>query len=279
MPELPEVEVVRRDLERAVVGSTVVGAAVTGRRSVRRHSPAELVDAVTGRRLREVTRRGKFLLVGLDAPPGSDPRDVLVVHLRMSGQLRLAASARDPAAAHTHAVFDLEDGRQLRFVDPRTFGELFVTTRDVPELASLGIDPLADALTRDGLAELVGTRRARLKPLLLDQHVVAGLGNIYTDEILHRARLRWNRPGTSVTPREMTALHTAMLSTLTEAIEHRGSSLADGQYVDLAGRTGEFQHHHLVYAREGEPCRRCRRAITRVRVAGRSHFSCPACQR
>ncbi len=271
MPELPEVETVRRDLAAALTGATVSAVEVTGLRSTRRHADrAAFAAALAGRTLWRFDRWGKHLLVDLgDA--------VLVVHLRMSGQLVLAASPAVPLAKHSHVVITFVDGRQLRFVDPRTFGELFVTSPDLPELAGLGPDALG--LPYAAFAERVGSRRARLKPLLLDQRVVAGIGNIYSDEILWTARLAWSRVAADLRTAELRRLHAAVEEVLRSAIEARGSSLGDGQYVDLAGRPGAYQLRHAVYGREDEPCPRCGRPIRRTVVAQRSHFWCARCQR
>jgi len=274
VPELPEVETVRRDLAAELPGSTIVKVDVSGARSVRRYPDASVFETeLRGRAVGSVGRWGKYLLIELDGPAG-----VLVVHLRMSGQLRLVAPGAD-LAKHSHVRLTLGDGRQLRFVDPRTFGELFVTSPDLPELAGLGIDALDPALTVAALSELLASRRARLKPVLLDQRILAGIGNIYSDEVLWRARLRWYRPAGDLRPAEMGRLHTAVHEVLTEAIDARGSSLHDGQYVDLSGQPGRFQERHAVYARLGQPCRRCGRAIERTTVAQRSHFWCRGCQR
>ena len=273
MPELPEVETVRRDLERSLSGARVAAVEVTGLRSTRRHpETGAFAAALTGRAMTGFGRWGKYLLVSLDGA-------VLVVHLRMSGQLRLAESAQVPLDRHSHVVLTLEDGRQLRFVDPRTFGELFVTSPSLPELRGLGVDALDPALSSVALTDLLARRRARLKPLLLDQRVVAGIGNIYSDEILWSARLRWSRRADRLRPAEVRRLHTAMNEVLGAAIADRGSSLGDGQYVDLSGRSGGFQERHAVYGREGRPCPSCGRPVERMRVAQRSHFFCRACQR
>lgn len=245
---------------------------VTGTRSTRRHATIEsFSEALTGRRLVGFGRRGKYLLIALD------PAATLVVHLRMSGQLRLAAGPDEPRAKHSHVVIDLADGRQVRFVDPRTFGELFVTTPEVPELAGLGVDALA--LTQPELAGLLARRRARIKALLLDQRLIAGIGNIYSDEILWTARLRGTRAAGDLRPVEVRRLHEAILGVLGAAVESRGSSLRDQQYVDLAGRGGGYQERHAVYGREGKPCPRCGRPVERMVVAQRSHFWCRGCQR
>lgn len=272
MPELPEVEVVRRDLDAVWRDRTLTSVVVTGVRSVRRTpNPQHFVDRLTGARVRGTNRRGKHILVELD------DGDVLVIHLRMSGQV-LLAHGDDPAPKHTHVVFTTDAGDVVRFVDPRTFGELFVTSADLPELAHFGVEPLDPATTPAVLGAALRPRRVRLKALLLDQRVVAGIGNIYADEILFRAGLRWDRVANTLTDDEISRLHDAMRTVLIEAIDARGSSLRDAQYVDLFGRTGTFSAQHRVHARAGEPCPICGTPIERVRFAGRSTYFCPRCQ-
>jgi formamidopyrimidine-DNA glycosylase len=172
---------------------------------------------------------------------------------------------------------------ELRFVDPRTFGEIFVS---VPmangrpaELAHLGIDPITEGISAPQLSKSLATKRTKIKPLLLDQSFVAGIGNIYADEMLFEARLRYDRAAASLSKAEVRRLHRAMVSILAEAIEHRGSSLVDQQYRDLAGRVGDYQTRHRAYGREGLGCYRCGTHIERVTVGGRSAFFCPGCQR
>ena len=276
MPELPEVETVRRDLTREIVGRRIVDVVVTGRRTVRRQDPRELIERLRGTTVTEVGRRSKYLVVGLDRGHR------LVVHLRMSGQLRLHA-ASEAMAPHTHAVLHFDDGRQVRFVDPRTFGELFVMGPDdepviAPTLARIGVDPLDGLLSMATLARLLSARRLALKGFLMDARFVAGIGNIYSDEILFEARLRHDRRTDSLTARERGRLHRAIPSVLAAAVAARGSSLSDAQYVDLYGRPGRFQEQHRAYAREGEPCGRCGRPIVRMAFQQRSTFSCPRCQ-
>jgi formamidopyrimidine-DNA glycosylase len=278
MPELPEVEVVRRDLEREVVGKKVKAVDVDGMRSVRRHhNRKQFAQRLVGHKITGVERRGKYLLLKLDGD------DVLVIHLGMSGQLLRAKTAREPTSKHTHVVLTFTQGGQLRFVDPRTFGEMFVTERatvdqQVPELAHLGIDPLETAMSWEHFGNLLAERHAKLKPLLMDQKFLAGIGNIYSDEILWGAGLRWDRMSDDLTAQEVRRLYRSMMETLQDAVKHRGSSLADEQYVDLFGNPGEYQQFHNVYAREGEACPRCRHVIVREKVSGRSTFSCSACQ-
>jgi formamidopyrimidine-DNA glycosylase len=278
MPELPEVETIRRDLDKEVVGKRVKTVEATGLRTIRRHKTKKaFISKVEGRKLTGVERKGKYLLLKLD------DGNLLVVHLGMSGQLLRAKSAKEPLLKHTHVVLSFTQGGQLRYVDPRTFGELFVTAPDelaheVPELAHLGFDPLEDVMSWTTFGDMLHTKKTKLKPLLMDQKFLAGIGNIYADEILFAAGLRYDRGSESLTAQEVRRLYRAMVETLQDAIKHRGSSLADEQYRDLFGEVGDFQSMHKVYDREGEPCRRCRSIIVRVKVAGRSSFLCEQCQ-
>ena len=245
---------------------------VTGARTVRRQPPEVLIDRLGGARLGPAGRMGKFLLVPLDGGP-----DTLVIHLRMSGQL-LLTTPEWPLAKHTHAVVGLSDGRELRFVDPRTFGELFVAPSPVAALAHLGPDPLSPGWSAAVLGRGLAGRTARLKLLLMDQRFVAGIGNIYSDEALFEARLRFDRPAGSLTGEEVARLHWAVRKTLGDAVVHRGSSLRDAQYVDLFGAPGDYQTRHRVYGREGQPCPRCGGPVRRISLGGRSAFFCETCQ-
>ena len=279
MPELPEVETIRRDMDKEVVGKRVKTVDVTGMRSIRRHpNKKHFIAKLEGHKLTGVERRGKYLLVRLEGG------DVLVVHLGMSGQLiRARNETRDPLSKHTHVVITFTQGGQLRFLDPRTFGELFVTTADelaeqVPELAHLGFDPVDEMMSWVRFGDLLAARKVKLKILLMDQKFVAGIGNIYSDEILWGAGLRYDRSSESLTSQEVRRLYRAMVETLQDAIKHRGSSLSDEQYRDLFGEMGDYQNQHKVYDREGQACRRCRSPIVRVKFNGRSTFLCEQCQ-
>jgi formamidopyrimidine-DNA glycosylase len=278
MPELPEVEVMRRDLEREVVGKKIKAVEVTGTRSVRRHrNRKEFITVLTGRKITAVQRRGKYLVMKLDG------NDALIVHLGMSGQLLRAKTAREKAPKHTHVAITFTQGGLLRFVDPRTFGEMFVAPYDnldqqVDELAHLGLDPLETALSWDLFGRMLAEKKTKLKPLLMDQKFIAGIGNVYSDEILFEAGLKWDRPSDSLSQQEIRRLYRAISETLNGAVKYRGSSLADEQYVDLFGKPGEYQEHHQVYGREGQACVRCRRPIHRTRYSNRSTFYCDACQ-
>jgi formamidopyrimidine-DNA glycosylase len=280
LPELPEVETVRRGLEQRVVGRQILAVEVGRERTVRRTSARQLIDGLTGASLLAAGRRGKYLLCPLDTG------DTLLVHLRMTGSLLLVPHGA-PALPHTHVRIALsgEPAEELWFVDPRTFGEMVVFDPDhvdveVPELVKLGVDPLADGLTTDDLRGLLATRRARLKPLLLDQHVIAGIGNIYADEILHAARLHPDRVASTLRRPELVRLHDSMHDVLAAAVGAGGSTLGDGQYVDLMGNGGSYQDDHRVYGRVGERCSTCGRGlIRRATVNGRSTYWCPVCQR
>jgi formamidopyrimidine-DNA glycosylase len=293
MPELPEVETLRRDLEKEVIGKRIKTVEVSGARAVRRHKDAaDFVARLEGQKIAGVTRKGKYLVIALEpagtpaaaaaaaAAAGAEKQaDVLVIHLGMSGQLLRAKSAKEVLAKHTHVVITFSQGGQLRFVDPRTFGEMFVTAADevekaVPELAHLGFDPIEDVMSWNRFSDLLHAKRTKLKPLLMDQQFLAGIGNIYADEILWGAGLRYDRASDSLSSQEVRRLYRSIVETLQEAIKHRGSSLADEQYRDLFGEVGDFQSQHKVYDREGQPCRRCRSPIARVKLSGRSTYLC-----
>ena len=233
---------------------------------------------MTGSTILAADRRGKYLVLPLDSG------DEVMIHLRMSGQVLVAAgdAERPP---HTHVVMHLDDGNELWFVDPRTFGEVVVFDPDrvaeqIPDLAALGPDPIAEGLTLAQLRKILRARHRLLKPLLLDQHVIAGIGNIYADEILHAARLRPDRMSDDLTAMSERRLHEAIHHILSEAIEAGGSTLGDAQYVDLLGEGGSYQDDHHVYGRAGERCGTCGVGwIRRTVSAQRSTHYCPRCQR
>ncbi len=276
MPELPEVEVVRRDLERDAVGKRVKDVQVKLPRIIRRHKTRkEFTDGVNGAKLMRIDRRGKYILVYLDNG------NVLVMHLGMSGRIERSTGRKAPEK-HTHVVIKLQTGGELRFIDMRQFGELFVTTPDgldgVKELSHIALDPLADSFTWQVFSEIVSSRKLKLKTLLMDQKFISGIGNIYSDEILWAAGLRYDRPSDTLTSQEMRRLYRAMQEVLQEGIRYGGVTLEDQTYRNLYGKTGEFQDHLKVYGREDKPCRRCRSPIARERWGNRSTYLCPRCQ-
>jgi formamidopyrimidine-DNA glycosylase len=278
--ELPEVEVMRRDLEKEVVGKRVAKVDVRPQRNamrvIRRHTRRkEFADRLTGKKLTKVDRKGKYLLLSLD------DGDVLVVHFGMSGQL-LRGTKRQQLQQHTHVVFDFQQAGDMRFIDPRTFGEMFVTAADqlgkVKELDHIAIDPLEDSFTWGEFGLQLGRRASKLKPLLMDQKFVSGLGNIYSDEVLFAAGLRHDRMSDSLSSQEVRRLYRAMRETLQDAVRFRGTTLGDQAYVDIFGKPGEFAAELKVYGRKGLACRRCRTPIESVKVGGRTSYFCPQCQ-
>ncbi len=271
MPELPEVETVVRDLRPLLVGRSFVKIAV-GRKALRREWSRDWEEQLIGQRVQAIERRGKWILIDLGAP-------WLVVHLGMTGQFTVV-SADKPRETHTHVAFTLEDGGELRFRDVRRFGSITLH----PDRAALtaffmnnrlGPEPFDfdAAYWRDCLRS---TRR-NLKAILLDQTVLAGVGNIYADESLFEAKLHPTLIGADVTTAQARTLRQAVAAVLTRAIEQRGSSIRD--YIGGSGLKGRFQDEFCVYGRTGEACVRCRTPIEKMTLAGRSTHFCPKCQR
>lgn len=274
MPELPEVETTARGLRARIVGRRIVAAGGMDWPRMLPNAAPELVEAaVVGRTVAAIGRRGKYLLLGLDGDWW------LVIHRKMSGNLVLEPSAA-PVARHTHFTLTFDDATRLSFVDPRKFGRIYLFDGE-PALAAflserLGVEPLSD-LTLAGLRDLLSGRRGRLKSVLLDQRVLAGIGNLYADEILWEARLHPERAASSLTRAELGRLFAATQNVLTNAIERRGTSLSD--YVDDAGEPGTNQDFLNVYGRAGLPCLRCARTIERLVIAQRGTWLCQRCQR
>jgi formamidopyrimidine-DNA glycosylase len=278
--ELPEVEVMRRDLEKDVVGRKIAAAEVrpskNAMRIIRRHARRkEFADRLIGRKVLKSDRRGKYVLLSLDNG------DVLVVHFAMSGQF-VRGNKRVPLPPHTHVVITFQQGGDIRFVDPRTFGEMFVTAGDdlgkVKELQHIAIDPLDHVFTWQSFGGQMAQRESKLKQLLMDQKFISGLGNIYSDEVLFAAGLRHDRLSDTLSSQEVRRLYRSLQEVLQEAIRYRGTTLEDEAYLDLFGKPGEFQNELKVYGRQGLPCRRCRTPIETVKVSGRSAYFCPQCQ-
>jgi formamidopyrimidine-DNA glycosylase len=273
LPELPEVETVVRGLRTALRSRRILSVRLGKTDFV--EDAAAIERELPGRRIADVVRHGKFLILRLEPTASPDARLFLLVHLGMTGQL-VARRPEETVPPHTHAFFSLDDGRELRYTDIRRFGRMLL----VPEarldavLRRLGDDPLEAAL-EEFRARLDG-RRARIKALLLDQRVLRGMGNIYTDESLWRARVHPARHASELNAKEIRRLYQAIQAVLREAIRLRGSSVSD--YVDAEGQPGEYQLRHRVYQREGEACVRCGARIRRVMVAGRSSYFCPRCQ-
>jgi len=274
MPELPEVETVVRGLQRVLPGRRILGVRLGKTDFI--DDPASLERDLPGKTIMQVRRHGKFLVFDLQSGNQSEPAKALLIHLGMTG--RLATTPSDaPILPHTHAFFALDNERELRYTDIRRFGQIRVLLngQHVATLGKLGLDPLE--MSEPEFAERISGHRAMIKALLLDQTVLRGMGNIYTDESLWRARIHPRRLGSNLKPKELKGLFRAAQDILNEAIRLGGSSISD--YVDANGQPGEFQLRHRVYQREGMKCFRCKTKIRRIVVAGRSSYFCPHCQR
>ncbi len=260
MPELPEVETVARGLQKSVAGRRILSVRLGKTDFI--DDPAAVEQHVPGRQIEAVERYGKFMAS-------------LLVHLGMTGQLA-PCSAAQPCAKHTHVWFGLDDGRELRYTDPRRFGRMAYLTGALlaEELTAFGADPLFVSV--DEFASRIRSRNAQIKALLLDQSVLRGVGNIYADESLWRAKIHPARRGAGLSKKRAATLRKALQGVLRKAILARGSSISD--FLDAEGHPGEYQRHHRAYGREGKRCYRCGTAIRRVIVAGRSSYFCPKCQ-
>jgi len=277
MPELPEVETVARGLQRTVAGRKIVG--VTLGKTDFIDDPSALEKELPGRTIQNVERYGKFLLLRLGAVESraeNGEEGALLVHLGMTGML-MPLPVGEPQAKHTHVVMQLDDGRELRFTDARRFGRMaYLAGGDLRgELQRFGADPLEARL--EEFTRRIRERQARIKALLLDQSVIRGVGNIYADESLWKAKIHPAQLGARLKPEQAKRLYNVLREILQKAIALRGSSISD--FLDAEGLPGEYQRHHRVYGREGEACFRCKTRIRRVIVAGRSSYFCPECQR
>lgn len=280
MPELPEVETVARGLQKSVAGRRIVSVRLGKTDFI--DDPVVLEEQLPGRQIERVERYGKFMLLRLSArgnAGGSGNRDAeaasLLVHLGMTGQLAPCPAA-EPCAKHTHVWFELDDGRELRYTDPRRFGRMVYLTAALlaEELRAFGAEPLL--VSAEEFASRMRSRNAQIKALLLDQSVLRGVGNIYADESLWRAKIHPMRRGAELSKKQAQVLRRVLQDVLRKAILARGSSISD--FLDAEGEPGEYQRHHRVYGREGRRCFRCGTAVRRVIVAGRSSHFCPKCQ-
>jgi len=280
MPELPEVETVARGLQRSVAGRRILS--VTLGKTDFIDDPAALERYLPGRQIEKVERYGKFMLLRLSAtgqPGASENGDAaeasLLVHLGMTGNLAPCAPEQ-PCAKHTHVWFRLDDGRELRYTDPRRFGRMAYLTGELlaEELTAFGADPLL--VSAEEFASRIRSRSARIKALLLDQSVLRGVGNIYADESLWRAKIHPARVAAQLSKAQARTLWRVLQDILRKAIAARGSSISD--FLDAEGQPGEYQRRHRAYGREGQRCYRCAATIRRVIVAGRSSYFCPRCQ-
>jgi formamidopyrimidine-DNA glycosylase len=304
MPELPEVEYTARQLRTAIVGATIKDAQVFWERTIGYPALPDFLAGIAGCSVLAVRRRGKYLILDLSGDL------ILTIHRRMTGNLLLlppgweidtSLRERDAAAWNTRGptfysanepnevdpaelrycrvCFNLSDGRRLAYTDPRKFGriELWPREREMEALAGLGVEPLDTEFTVEGLARSLTGRRSAIKQVLLDQMVIAGLGNIYADEALYYARIHPLRPAQSLTLDEIRLLHEGIVAVLTLGIEHGGTSFSE--YRDLWGEAGDNYNHVHVYQQDGKPCARCGTLIERIVVGQRGTHYCPGCQK
>ena len=272
MPELPEVETVVRELRTgsagrgpSVVGRTISGVTVKWPRHIAVPSARELQRRLPGQKIEGVARRGKYLVFNLT-------RDVMLIHLKMSGDLLVVNSAAPPAGKHAHTIFHFDDGHSLRFTDTRKFGKVFLVSEAEQITRRLGPEPLERGFTARQLGVMLKAKHRALKPLLLDQTFIAGLGNIYTDEALHLAKLHPLRRSDSLTEAEVKALWTSIRRALRSGLRHNGAS------IDWVYRGGGFKNYFRVYDRAEAPCGTCGTPIRRIVIGQRGTHFCPACQ-
>jgi formamidopyrimidine-DNA glycosylase len=278
MPELPEIETIRRGLERDTVGRRVKSVDVPVAKAVHRNGSRKAFQArLDGVKLKSVDRRGSLLVFTLDS------NELLVVDIGTSGQL-LRTAPKDEMGKDTQVVLTFTQGGQLRMADPDGEAEAYVVApellvEEAPQLAVLGLDPVASPVSWTAFAQaLVNHRSEKLKPLLLDQSFVVGLGGLYADEILHDAGLRPDREVSTVSTMEIRRLYRSLVEILHEATKHHGTSTEEHPFTDLQGTPGSYQDELQVWGRDGEPCRRCRQTVARQRAAGRVTYWCPSCQ-
>lgn len=272
MPELPEVETVRRRLEPVLTGRRFDHVEIADARLVRPYEPSAVAAELEGERVASVERRGKYLIVRFESDR------VLLVHLRMTGSLRHSTNGLDDDP-HRRALVRLDDGSDLAYRDVRRFGTWLVVEPgelDAYFAPRLGEEPLDALFTAARLGRLLENRRAPVKAALLDQRTLAGMGNIYVDEALWRAKIHPLRPAESLDRKELARLHRAVRASLEQGLARQGSTLRDYRLPD--GESGSMQHEFKVYGRDGEPCDRCGTPIAKIRVAGRGTWFCPTCQ-
>ena len=274
MPELPEVETYIRELAPLLRGRTVTRAQVTWERTIAAPAAADFCRAIQGQRFDDFDRRGKYMLLKLAGGM------TLIVHLRMTGKLSVVEAAT-AADKHTHVVMTLDDGSHLHYRDTRKFGRIWLVSDPTQVLHKLGPEPLSTDFEIDKFFKKLRGRKASIKALLLDQSIVAGVGNIYADEALFLAGIRPARAGSSLSLADTTALHKAIQQVLQAGIAYRGSSLGDSDlqnYTRPGGEKGGFQEEFKVFRRTGKPCPTCHTVVERIVLAQRSTHFCPHCQ-
>ncbi|MGI6712508.1 MAG: DNA-formamidopyrimidine glycosylase [Bacillota bacterium] len=274
MPELPEVETIKQTLAQYITGREIVEVTVNHPGSIKTPGISEFKEMIIGKRIINISRRGKYLVIKLSH------EYILVIHLRMTGQLIYSEKSM-PLKKHTHLIFGFDNGMELRFVDQRRFGCVWLVPENdifqISGLHTLGVEPLSEDFTLSYLTGILKARKAKIKQVLLDQKSLAGIGNIYADEILFHSEIHPERTAASLTDTEINKLYGTIKNILNKAVKHRGTTFSD--YVDGRGEKGSFQNYLKVYQRKGEKCSRCGTGIIRIKMGSRSAYYCPGCQR
>ncbi|MDD5155199.1 MAG: bifunctional DNA-formamidopyrimidine glycosylase/DNA-(apurinic or apyrimidinic site) lyase, partial [Candidatus Omnitrophica bacterium] len=266
MPELPEVETIKRELEKAILGKKITGVCINNPAVIRQIRPDKFKKGLEGATIKNILRKAKVLILELSSGKS------LVIHLKMTGQLVYPASGKA-----SRVSFRLSDGRNMDFNDQRLFGELRLLDdwHDLKFIRELGPEPFA--LSPDKFKEMLSPKKTKIKSLLMDQSFISGIGNLYAAESLFRAGIHPQRPASSLSGKEKEALFDSIKYVLSQAIRYGGSSVDN--YVRLSGSRGDYARHHKVYAREGKPCLVCRTPVKRISLGGRGTYFCPKCQK
>ncbi len=279
MPELPEVETIKRDLQKKIKSKKIRSVVVNIEKILKKTSWKELVSKVENRIIQEIHRRGKYIIIDLDS------KEKLIIHLGMTGLFiypynkKFALKEIDPK--HNHLIFTFADDTQLVFNDVRRFGKVYLVCdiNEVEGMAKLGIEPLGENFKKEVFIRMMRKKKNKIKSLLMKQEFIAGLGNIYVNEVLYRANMHPLRVASSLTDEEIGKLFREIKCVLSEAVESRGSTVADEAYRDTDGEKGKFAEKLQIYARKGEPCIKCGSIIEVIKIEGRSTFICPQCQK
>lgn len=276
MPELPEIETLRRDLEKEVVGRKIKSAEVRGTKLTSRHKTKKpFQDRLEGAKIDGISRKGTWLLLRL-------ADDVLALNLGTTSRL-VKAAGKDAVTPDTQLVLTFTIGGQLRLLDPKSTAEAFVTSADeldaqLPELKEMGFDPLEDVISWNTFGAALTRQKVKLKQLLMDSRFIAGIGTVYSDEVLWAAGLRYDREASSLTTQDVRRLHRALLETLHDGVKYRGVSQPGDAYVDYYGKPGGVGNELKVVGRDGQPCRRCRQPVVKIRYGSRFTYLCGSCQ-
>lgn len=279
MPELPEVETIKKDLQKKIKGKKIKDVVVNVDKILEKPSLKEFIAKVDSRVIKEINRRGKYIIINLDS------KEKLIIHLGMTGLLiypydrKFVENKINPK--HNHLIFTFTDDTQLVFNDVRRFGKVYLVSNinEVEGIAKLGIEPLDENFTPEVFIRMMRKKKNKIKSLLMKQEFITGLGNIYVNEVLYRANIHPLRAASSLTEEEIGKLFREIKVVLSEAVEFRGSTVADEAYRDTDGEKGKFAEKLQVYARKGESCLKCGHSIEVLRIEGRSSFVCPRCQK